>query len=109
LIDASQCDPAKLRDLASLRALFAELIATLELKLVAEPQWHCFPGEGGITGLALLAESHLAIHTFPERRFAALNVYCCRPRQAPSFERLLRDHLGSEGANIRRIERGEAT
>ena len=50
------------------------------LTLVAE-KWHTFPdyqGEpGGVTGTLLLAESHLAIHTWPERRGVTLDVYVC--------------------------------
>ena len=30
----------------------------------------------------LLSESHLSGHTFPETGFAAINLYCCRPREA---------------------------
>jgi S-adenosylmethionine decarboxylase len=35
-------------------------------------------GEGlGVTGIALLAESHISIHTWPELQFAAIDVYMC--------------------------------
>ena len=43
--------------------------------------WHGFPGmneqAGGVTGVLLLAESHLAIHTWPEQRAVTLDVYVC--------------------------------
>ena len=40
-------------------------------------QVHSF-GEGqGITGVALLAESHISIHTWPETRFAAIDIFMC--------------------------------
>jgi S-adenosylmethionine decarboxylase len=74
--------------------------------VVGKPQWHVFPGEAGITGLALLAESHLAVHTFPETRFAALNVYCCKRRQALDFEKLVKTHLGASRATVREVARG---
>src|SRR5688572_24460089 len=106
LVDASGCAPEALRDPRVLCALFEELVVTLELRVVGVPQWHVFPGPGGITGLALLAESHLAAHTFPETGFAALNVYCCRPRAAPDFEALLRRLLGARAANVRELPRG---
>jgi S-adenosylmethionine decarboxylase len=38
---------------------------------------HCFPLNGGITGVALLAESHISIHTWPECSFAAIDVFMC--------------------------------
>ena len=47
--------------------------------------FHQFPGHGGITGYALLAESHLSVHTWPERDYVAIDVFMCgeqRPRDA---------------------------
>lgn len=38
---------------------------------------HCFEPNGGISGVAVLAESHISIHTWPERGFAALDLFMC--------------------------------
>ena len=38
---------------------------------------HHFQPNGGISGVLVLAESHISIHTWPERRFAALDVFMC--------------------------------
>ncbi len=46
---------------------------------------HCFPSTGGITGVAVLAESHISIHTWPERSYAAIDIFMCgeaRPYEA---------------------------
>jgi len=56
--------------------------ATIQAGLtIVEEKYHVFPqwqGQpGGITGAVLLAESHLAIHTWPERRGVTLDVYVC--------------------------------
>src|SRR5215208_1204809 len=77
LIEASGCDAEALRDVGRLRGVFARAVAELGLRVVGEPLWHKFPGEGGVTGLAMLTESHLACHTYPEFRVAAFNLYCC--------------------------------
>jgi S-adenosylmethionine decarboxylase len=108
-VDASGCTPERLKDRAALAALFEELVVLLELRVVGQPQWHVFPEPGGITGLALLAESHLAIHTFPEYGFAALNVYCCRTRPRPDFEALVARFLGARGCSVRELSRGVTT
>ena len=106
-MDAHGCDPALLKDASELAGLFEALIVALELRVVGAPQWHSFPGAGGVTGLALLAESHLALHTFPEHGFAALNVYCCRRRAEPDFQTLIARHLGqSARAQVRVVTRG---
>jgi spermidine synthase len=79
LFDCS-CSAALLTDLESLSRTCRD--ATNESKLtIVDQAWHRFPewnGEpGGITGTILLAESHLAIHTWPERGGVTLDVYVC--------------------------------
>ena len=106
LVDASGCAPERLKDAPALAALFEALVVALDLKVVGQPQWHVFPEPGGITGLALLAESHLAIHTFPEHGFAALNVYCCRTRACPDFTALAARYLGATSCSVRELSRG---
>jgi len=105
VIEAHGCDPAALADLGRLRALFDTLIEALALKPVGEPAWHRFPGSGGITGLCLLAESHLACHTFPEHRSLCLNLFCCRPRPDWDFASCLKREFVARTVHVRRIER----
>lgn len=38
---------------------------------------HHFTPNGGVSGVAVLAESHISIHTWPEREFAALDIFMC--------------------------------
>ncbi len=38
---------------------------------------HVFEPGGGISGVAVLAESHISIHTWPERGYAALDIFMC--------------------------------
>lgn len=79
LFDCS-CNAALLTDLETLSKTCRD--ATDESKLtIVDQAWHRFPewnGQaGGITGTLLLAESHLAIHTWPERNGVTLDVYVC--------------------------------
>ena len=74
------CSASLFTDLATLSALCRDATVDAGLTIVDE-KFHVFPdwqGEpGGITGTLLLAESHLAIHTWPERRGVTLDVYVC--------------------------------
>ncbi len=44
---------------------------------VLETKLHKFTPSGGVTGVALLAESHISIHTWPEHSYAAIDVFMC--------------------------------
>ncbi|HEX9886530.1 MAG TPA: S-adenosylmethionine decarboxylase [Longimicrobiales bacterium] len=105
VVEARGCDPASLGDLATLRALFGRMVEDLGLHPVEPPLWHVFPGPGGVTGLCLLAESHLAVHTFPEHRSLCLNLFCCTPRPEWDFEGGLRELVGAVAVEVRRLER----
>lgn len=67
--------------------------------------WHQFPGSGGITGLCLLSESHLACHTFPEHQSLCLNLFCCVPRAEWQFEQELRKRFGASEVSVRKLTR----
>ncbi len=95
--DLTGCDPAQplMCHTEALRALCVGAVAAAGLGAVAE-LFHRFepaPGESqsGITGVVLLAESHLAIHTWPERGGVTLDVYVCNLGQDNSAkaERLM--------------------
>ena len=105
LIDASGCDADALADSERLRAVFSRVINDLDLNVVGEIAWATFPHPGGVSGLALLSESHLACHTYPEFRAATFNLYCCRNRTAWPWEQRLREMLGATEVRVRVFER----
>ncbi|HWX93921.1 MAG TPA: S-adenosylmethionine decarboxylase [Terriglobales bacterium] len=105
IVEAHGCSPEALSDLSALRALFERIVGDLGLRPVGETRWHQFPQTGGITGLCLLAESHLACHTFPEFRSLCLNLFCCVPRQQWDFEGVLEEMFAADSVTVRRVLR----
>lgn len=106
IVEAFGCAPEALRSESSLRALFERAVVELSLHPVAPACFHLFPPPGGITGVLVLSESHLTCHTFPERGYAALNLYCCRRREAWDFEVQCREFLGAQRTQVVVVRRG---
>lgn len=105
VVEAFGCSSQALRDPAVLEHFFRTMIEEMKLRPVGRTQWHQFPGTGGITGLCLLAESHLACHTFPEHGSLCLNLFCCVPRPEWDFESALRNLFAAHSVSIRRFDR----
>ena len=74
-LSGCRCDPQLLLDGESFRAKSLEMVAASGLTTM-DATFHTFDG-GGFTGTVVLAESHLAIHTWPERQGLTLDVYVC--------------------------------
>jgi S-adenosylmethionine decarboxylase len=105
IVEAHGCNPAALASQDLLEELFRKIIAAMDLHALGKTSWHQFPNTGGITGVSLLTESHLACHTFPEYESLCLNVFCCRPRQAADFEALLKIGFAPARVSVRQVER----
>ena len=81
ILELYDCDPTRLNDEAFLRTTIttaAKRAGATLLNLIThrfEPQ--------GVTGLALLAESHISIHTWPESGYAAVDVFTCGDHTMP--------------------------
>jgi S-adenosylmethionine decarboxylase len=105
LVDATGCRTESLRNIKLLRALFERIIAELRLQTVGEMVWYQFPPPAGVTGLALLSESHLACHTYPEHGLATINLYCCRTRPEWPWAERLCEILGARNVTVRRVQR----
>jgi S-adenosylmethionine decarboxylase len=106
IIDAEGCAPGPLASLSAMQRVCDAVIERARLHVVGRPVWHQFDEPGGVTGLYLLSESHLACHTFPEYGLAAFNLYCCRRRQPCDWESLLQEHLFATRVTVREIVRG---
>ena len=107
VIDAFGCVSDRLTSPGTLRKIVAALIQELHLHAVAEPLWHVFPDPGGISGVVLLAESHLTVHTFPERGYAAFNLFHCGGHLDWPWDLRLGEFLGSQQVMVRTIPRGD--
>jgi S-adenosylmethionine decarboxylase len=106
---------ADLHDVAADRLVDAELLAACLVEAAARggltplgpPVLHRFEG-GGLTGYLLLSESHIALHTYPEHGYAALDIFSCGASDPRAALEVFRDALGAARERLTAVPRGEA-
>lgn len=67
---------------------------------------HHFTPNGGVSGVAVLAESHISIHTWPERGYAALDIFMCGNTQPEKAVELLKQRFQPQRTEINTLLRG---
>jgi S-adenosylmethionine decarboxylase len=96
----------ELGDATTIRRALRSAVADSGVRLLKLQLHHFGPGRG-VTGVALLAESHISIHTWPERGYAAVDIFMCGPTSSPQKAlAALRTALAPRRVRIRRFERG---
>ena len=108
LLELYRCDSEKLNDESFLRCTIdraAKLAKATVLNLISnkfEPQ--------GVTAIALLAESHISIHTWPESNYSAVDIFTCGRKMLPELaSQYLIDALKAEEHFLRVIKRNPPT
>jgi S-adenosylmethionine decarboxylase proenzyme len=69
--------------------------------------WHSFNDKGAFTVLYLLSESHLSIHTWPEHKYIALDVFTCGDANTQLLVNNIRDYFDPKKTTVHQLNRGE--
>lgn len=83
MLDLSDCNPEILNDLETCFRLLNELPVKIGMTKITQP--HVFrynapvPEDSGITGVTIIAESHISLHTYPSKNFAFVDLFSCKP------------------------------
>lgn len=105
LVEYYDCDPQSLDDIELVRRLMLEA-AEISGATIVKEVFHRFSPHG-VSGTVVIAESHLAIHTWPEHRYAAVDLFTCGDEVDPwkGFKHL-RTGLGSKNHSATELRRG---
>jgi len=73
---------------------------------IIDARFHLF-GEGcGVTGVLILAESHITVHTWPENNYAAFDVFMCGECDPSIAANIIAEDVRTEHADVKIISRG---
>ncbi|ANU12256.1 S-adenosylmethionine decarboxylase proenzyme [Planococcus antarcticus DSM 14505] len=99
-----QCDFDKLNDMDFIEQTFvdAALKSGAEVREVA---FHKFAPQG-VSGVVIISESHLTIHSFPEHGYASVDVYTCGDLDPTIAAEYIAEALGSTSRELVELPRG---
>ncbi len=105
LAEYKECDVSILNDIQKIESLLLKA-AQKAGAFVLGSSFHRFQPQG-VSGVVIISESHLAIHTWPELGYAAVDIFTCGDvKPEVSFE-FLKYSLNSKNASFNTIMRGE--
>ena len=105
LLEFHDCDPALLKDAEGLRPVMLDAVRAGHGTVVAEV-FHNFSPHG-VSGVVVIAESHVAIHTWPENGFAAVDIFSCSSAlDQVKIENCIRLGLRASRVTRRTLHRG---
>lgn len=105
IIDLYGCPPSLLNQPEKVKDILLEA-AKISNSTILHTKFHTFP-TNGVSGIILISESHLSIHTWPECNYASIDIYTCGtktfPQKAADF---IIEKFKSKKPTIMKIERG---
>ncbi len=105
LLELKDCDRDLLNDLEALKKLLKNAAVECGAEVLGD-SFHRFSPQG-VSGVVIIAESHLFIHTWPEHGYAAVDIFTCGTKVKPELaaEILIRE-LGSHNHVVIEMQRG---
>lgn len=105
LLELKDCDRQLLDDLGYLKSVLTAAASEAGATVLGE-SFHQFSPQG-VSGVVIIAESHLFIHTWPECGYAAVDIFTCGDSvEAEKATQLLVRELRSKNHSILEIQRG---
>jgi len=109
-LDLNKCNVDKLSDYRFIFNLLNELPEKIGMTKITQP--YVFPYNGlvpedsGITGVVIIAESHISIHTFEQKSYVFIDLFSCKDFDVEFAKNYFINAFESEDAEINIIQRG---
>ena len=105
IIELYECGAALLSDPKQIEIIMQETALAMGATIVQSNFHHFTPL--GVSGVVIIKESHLTIHTWPEHGYAAVDVFTCGEIQFEKGIDFLKGKFETEAVEVKLLERGE--
>jgi S-adenosylmethionine decarboxylase proenzyme len=105
LLELKSCRHDRLNDVEYLKSSLRDAAVAAGATVIQDSFYQFAPY--GISGVVIIAESHLSIHTWPEYDYAAVDIFTCGTTTVPEkAAELMTERLESKDAHLREVKRG---
>ena len=109
IIDGYGGDPDQLSDENVVRVILDRYPEMMGMTKITQPKVLEYrgtkPEDWGVSGYVMIAESHIALHTFPERRLVWADIFSCKDFDATAVLEDLKRRFGLEQMDVTTLER----
>jgi S-adenosylmethionine decarboxylase len=112
MLDLNDCNSAILDDLEACFRLLNELPEKIGMTKITQPYVFRYSGlipeDEGITGVTVIAESHISLHTYPKKNFVFVDIFSCKPFDVEKARDHVIQFFQSKSPSVHIQERGAA-
>ena len=109
ILDSFGCDFEKLNDEKFIENFLFELVSKIKMNIIKGPIVMNYNPpeklERGVTGFVILAESHISIHTYPEKNYFSLDIFSCKEFDVEKIKGFLKEKFSIKETNDFLIKR----
>ena len=110
VVDGYGADPDKLKDVDLVHRFLDEYPSAIGMTKIAPPQVYTYhgqkPEDWGVSGFVLIAESHISVHTFPEREHVSIDIFSCKDFDSEASLSDLKTRFSLAEVKVWTLERG---
>ena len=109
-IDGHGASPEKLEDTDTVYRFLDEFPDAIGMNKIIPPQVYPYPGktpeDWGVSGFVIIAESHISVHTFPDRQYVNIDIFSCKDFDAASSLEGVKAAFGLKDVKVWTLDRG---
>ncbi|MGC9022271.1 MAG: adenosylmethionine decarboxylase, partial [Dissulfurimicrobium sp.] len=110
MMDGYGCDQEKLKDLDGIYDFLSRYPEEINMTKIMPPYVFKYSGlipeDWGISGFVLIAESHISIHTFPEKLYLSLDIFSCKAFDTQGAIKYITNLFDIKKVEIKLLDRG---
>jgi S-adenosylmethionine decarboxylase len=111
MVDGYGCDRLALEDMSLIYNFLDNYPTQMNMTKIMPPYVFRYnglvPEDWGVSGFVLIAESHISIHTFPEKQYLSIDMFSCKPFDTQEAVQTLKNYFDIQKYEMQVLDRGQ--